>query len=234
MHFDLDPIKTEDLTRAWRDLGLTRLPLDIVECPDRRIPRAALELVATEIATGDTEVSILVPRRQYTHVWHRLLHDRTADAIAQALSFLPHSNVTIVPYHLGSQPDLYPPTDESPSHTTDPAPKRDANTSAIKTALAGSALPADRTPIANVEYRQRARIAGRVHTMRVQPHAGVGSLECTLVDDTGGIALVFLGRRSIAGIKVGTRIAAEGTIGEERGRLAILNPAYEILPDQPA
>jgi DNA/RNA endonuclease YhcR with UshA esterase domain len=70
--------------------------------------------------------------------------------------------------------------------------------------------------------------------MRVQPHAGVGSLECTLVDETGGIALVFLGRRSIAGIKVGTRIAAEGTIGEERGRLAILNPAYEILPDQPA
>jgi hypothetical protein len=54
------------------------------------------------------------------------------------------------------------------------------------------------------------------------------------VDETGGIALVFLGRRSINGIKVGTRIAAEGTIGEERGRMAILNPAYEILPDQPA
>ena len=40
VHFDLDPIKTEDLTAAWRDLGFSRLPLDIVECPDRRIPRA--------------------------------------------------------------------------------------------------------------------------------------------------------------------------------------------------
>ena len=197
-------------------------------------PEPPLELVATEIADGDTEVSILVPRRQYTHVWHRLLHDRTADAIAQALSFLPHSNVTIVPYHLGSQPDAF--TRRQMSRVAHDGPARNETPTRLRsmTALAGSALPADRTPIANVEYRQRARVAGRVHTMRVQPHGGVGSLECTLVDETGGIALVFLGRRSIAGIKVGTRIVAEGTVGEERGRLAILNPAYEILPDQPA
>ena len=39
VHFDLDPIKTEDLTNAWRNLGFARLPLDIVECDDRRIPR---------------------------------------------------------------------------------------------------------------------------------------------------------------------------------------------------
>ena len=88
--------------------------------------------------------------------------------------------------------------------------------------------------MAEVEYRQRTRVAGRVHTMRVQPHGGIASLECTLVDDTGGIALVFLGRRSIAGMKVGTRIAAEGMVGDDRGRLAILNPIYEFLGDAPA
>ena len=38
---------------------------------------------ALQPAAGRPEVSVLVPRRQYTHVWHRLLHDRTADAIAQ-------------------------------------------------------------------------------------------------------------------------------------------------------
>ncbi len=86
MHFDLDPIKTEDLTAAWRNLGFSRLPLDVVECADRRIPRAAAELVATALADGETEVSVLVPRRQYTHFWHRFLHDRTADAITQALA----------------------------------------------------------------------------------------------------------------------------------------------------
>ena len=232
VHFDLDPIKTEDLTAAWRDLGFSRLPLDIVECSDRRIPRAAAELVATAVADGETEVSVLVPRRQYTHFWHRFLHDRTADAITQALAVLPHSNVTIVPYHLGSQPDLYPPTDEPRPH--DGPARRDGNTSAIKTTLAELALPADCTPIADVQYRQHARVAGRIHTMRVQPHGGVASLECTLVDETGGITLLFLGRRSIPGIKVGARIVVEGTVGEDRGHLAILNPAYEILPDQPA
>ena len=98
----------------------------------------------------------------------------------------------------------------------------------------GAWLPTDRTPIAEVEYRQRARVAGRVHTMRVQPHGGVAGLECTIVDETGGIALVFLGRRSIGGMKVGTRIVAEGTVvGDDRGRLAILNPDYRFLPDEP-
>ena len=67
--------------------------------------------------------------------------------------------------------------------------------------------------------------------MRVQPHGGVASLEVTLVDDTGGIALVFLGRRNIPGLRVGARITAEGTVSEARGHLAILNPIYEFLPD---
>jgi len=99
----------------------------------------------------------------------------------------------------------------------------------------GATLPADRTPIAEVQYRHHARVAGRVHTMRVQPHGGVAALECTIVDQTGGIVLVFLGRRSIAGMKVGMRVVAEGTVvGDDRGRLALLNPDYRFLPDDTA
>ncbi|CAN5410413.1 hypothetical protein BH18ACT1_BH18ACT1_03170 [soil metagenome] len=48
-------------------------------------------------------MSVLIPRRIYRRAWHRLLHDRTADAIAEALAPLPHANVTIVPYHLGER-----------------------------------------------------------------------------------------------------------------------------------
>ncbi|MBV8160339.1 MAG: DNA-binding protein, partial [Acidimicrobiia bacterium] len=43
-------------------------------------------------------------------------------------------------------------------------------------------------------WRSRARVAGRVRSLRVQPWAGVPTLEGTLVDDTGGISVVFLGR----------------------------------------
>ena len=75
------------------------------------------------------------------------------------------------------------------------------------------------------------RVSGRVHALRVQPHSGVGGLECTLVDDTGAIALVFLGRKSIPGMNVGARIVAEGTVGEDHGRLALLNPVYEFVSD---
>ena len=48
-------------------------------------------------------------------------------------------------------------------------------------------------------------------------------------DATGGITLQFLGRRSIAGLKVGSKISAEGMVGEEEGSLTILNPSYEIV-----
>ena len=85
----------------WRRLGLARLPLELVECPDRRVNRAVLDVVAEVLADGDTEVSVLIPRLEHRRVWHSLLHDRTSDAIARGVSALPHANVTFVPYHLG-------------------------------------------------------------------------------------------------------------------------------------
>jgi hypothetical protein len=65
--------------------------------------------------------------------------------------------------------------------------------------------------------------------VRVQPRAEVPTLECVLVDDTGALTVIFLGRRAVAGIEVGARLRVEGTAGESRGRLAILNPVYELL-----
>lgn len=86
-------------------------------------------------------------------------------------------------------------------------------------------------PIAETAWRQQVKVAGRVRAMRVQPWAdGVATLEVTLDDGTGGITVVFLGRRHIGGIRLGTHLVAEGTVGETHGRLAILNPAYTILP----
>jgi hypothetical protein len=100
----------------------------------------------------------------------------------------------------------------------------------MTTTLVGP-IPADCTPIAETRYRQHTKVAGRIHTLRVHPHGGIASLECTLVDETGGIVVLFLGRRSIPGMRVGARLAVEGTIGEDHGRLAILNPTYEFLPE---
>ena len=234
VHFDLDPIKTEDLAAAWRTLGFARLPLDIVECPDRRVPRAAAELVATALADRETEVSVLIPQRRYTRIWHRLLHDRTAGSIAQALSDLPHSNVTIVPYHLGSRRVAEPTGDGSAPRAVAPrsgrAPARREpgagdRPGAVVIAVEGC------TPIADVRHRARTRVGGKITAMRVQPYGGAHSLECTLRDATGGITLMFLGRREIPGLRVGVALAATGTVGQERGRLAMLNPVYELIDE---
>ena len=68
-----------------------------------------------------------------------------------------------------------------------------------------------------------------MRSVRVQPRVGVPTLECTIVDVTGGIGVVFLGRRRVAGIRPGSHLVVEGMAGEHHGRLAILNPLYEIV-----
>ena len=96
-------------------------------------------------------------------------------------------------------------------------------------ALSSNGHTREVTPIGHVHWRSRSRVRGRVHSMRVQPWADVASLECVVLDDTGGILLVFLGRRKIPGIELGREIVAEGMVGQSRGYLAILNPSVELI-----
>jgi amino acid transporter len=229
VHFDLDPVRTEDLADAWRRLGLSRLPLDLLECPDRRLSRAALAVVAEAVADGETEATVLLPRREYRRIWHRFLHDRTADQMAAVLSDLPHANVTIVPFHLGqNRPDLVaPPT---PSRRRRPGRR---NGERPTPAPAGVTVEGA-VPIGELHERERVRIAGRVHALRVQPWSGQPTLECTVEDRSGRVTVVFLGRRQIAGIEPGARLVVDGMVGRRGEHLVILNPDYRILPGEMA
>jgi hypothetical protein len=85
------------------------------------------------------------------------------------------------------------------------------------------------TSICDVELRRRVKVAGSVRSMRIQPWAGVATLECTIVDDTAGVTIVFLGRRKVAGVEPGAGIVVEGMVGEHHGRLAILDPDYDLI-----
>jgi hypothetical protein len=232
VHFDLDGWKTDQLIEAWSRLGLSRFPLDIIECPDRRIPRAALEMAAELTADGRTEVSVLIPRREYTKRWHRLLHDRSSGPIAAALAHLPACSVTIVPYLLGENM----PVPTFAEAIVDAAPRKPENGTRHMPAgrdVDVSILPGDRTPIDQLQPRVRATVAGRVRAVRVQPWSGSPSLECTLADETGAITVVFYGRRSVPGIRTGTVMSVEGTAGTHHGMLAILNPVYTLLVEAP-
>ena len=86
--------------------------------------------------------------------------------------------------------------------------------------------------IGDVRWRQRVRVKGKVRALRVQPwEGGVATLECTIVDDTGGLVIIFMGRRRIGGVALGALMEIEGMVIENRGRLAVMNPAYTLLPD---
>lgn len=88
-------------------------------------------------------------------------------------------------------------------------------------------------PIGQVEWRAKVKVAGRVKALRVQPWSEkIQSLELTLIDGTGGLTVVFLGRRHIGGVRLGSRLVVEGTVAETRKQLALLNPAYQLLPHE--
>jgi hypothetical protein len=234
VHFDLDPWKSQLLTEEWRKLGFGGLALDVVECPDRRLSRAALETVMDVMADGDCEVTVLIPRREYERAWHRLLHDRSSESIVKVLSSLPHCNPTIVPYHLGSaRPTAPAPTKRAARAAAAASSSKDSARPSLVLESAAE-LPADRTRIVDIPERTRATVAGRVRATRVQPWSGNPSLECTLVDDTGPIVLVFLGRRDIAGLRPGCRLQAEGMVATRDGQRVIINPSFDFLvPSEP-
>jgi len=223
VHFAVDPLAAASLEQEWSRLGLSRLPLDIIECPDRRLARAALELAAQTTSDGNTELTVLLPRRGYAAGWRRLLHDRSADRIAAAVGHLPHVNATIVPFQLVGgwrRPrvdDLVGPPPPRPSRGA-PRPGDD-----LRATVAGTSL------ISDAQWRQRVRVAGRVKSVRVPTRGATANLECTLVDGGGAILLVFQGRRRIPGIQQGARLVAQGMVGAWEGRLAILNPDYELI-----
>ena len=237
VHFVIDSSHATDLRSAWDAQPGLDLSLELVDCPDRRLPRAALELTERLISDAvSTQVTMLLPRRSYGAFLGRMLHDRTADDIAAAVSTVPGAVATIVPYDAtkpttllrrkasghgpGAGSGVDQPTlvqgDEG-SDTTVP--------SAAETLDRG-----DRVAIQNATHRQTAVVQGRIRSVEVSPISGSPALRCELVDDTGGVTLLFYGRRSIAGIEPGVQLRAEGRIGTYKGHLAIANPLYSLLP----
>jgi uncharacterized membrane protein len=237
VHFVIDSSHAADLRRAWDAQPGLDLSLELVDCPDRRLPRAALELTERLVAEGaSTQVTMLLPRRSYGAFLGRMLHDRTADDIASAVSTVPGAVATIVPYDAtkpttllrrsGAGRGLVAGAEE---YGPPAAEQNVVEQAAVGTAV-GTAEQGNRVAIQNATHRQNAVVEGRIRSVQVSPISGSPALRCELVDETGGVTLLFYGRRSIAGIEPGVRLRAEGRIGTYKGHLAIANPLYDLLP----
>ena len=230
MHFAIDVPRAQALEDRWVRLGMSRLALELVECPDRRVVRAALEMADEAAADGQTEVSVLLPRRSYTLAWSRLLHDSVGS----------ESRPPSAGWSTSTPPSC--PLTSKASYGTDgrvnsgapvvPPTEGDEREQSIDARMLGRVTGT--TPIPALHPRQRARVAGRVRSLTVQPWGDVPTLQVQLTDDQGRLTVAFLGRRQIAGLVPGSRIIVDGTVTERRGRLLMINPDYEFVPTSDA
>ena len=91
------------LQQRWEHFE-DEIPLRLLDCPDRNLSRVSQELVMQEIDDHPgTKVTVLLPRRTYAPLVGRLLHDRTADKIAGAVSRVAGATAQIVAYDVGSR-----------------------------------------------------------------------------------------------------------------------------------
>ena len=86
------------------------------------------------------------------------------------------------------------------------------------------------TPVVRLQPRERALVCGTLRSVVLRPRAGAPALEAELFDGSGSLALVWLGRRHIAGVEPGRRMRVAGMVTDADGRTAMFNPRYELLP----
>jgi hypothetical protein len=76
--------------------------------------------------------------------------------------------------------------------------------------------------------RSRLKLAGVVRRITVRPLEGSESLEAVVYDGTGEVTVVWMGRRSINGLNLGTHVIVEGLLAEQRGGRRMVNPTFEF------
>jgi hypothetical protein len=101
VHVVTDSQQAQQLHAAWPpDRGV---PLEMVDCPGRRLTQCAAGLVRREAEQPGAQVTVILPGRSFSPLLGRLLHGRTADKIAGAVSRVPNVAVTIIPSSAASE-----------------------------------------------------------------------------------------------------------------------------------
>jgi amino acid transporter len=254
VHFVIDNVQADRLREDWVRAN-PGIPLDFVDCPDRRLANAAANLVSAEAALPGVGVTAVLPRRSYAPIVGRLLHDRTADRMASLISRIPHAAATIVPFDVRSRveslakkgPTIADGALPADASVTADAPGEAERREAEERAQAAEPLPeAVDTPAASGPYERppprrgitpmgtltrpgRATVEGRVHTVEIRPVEHNTVLACDVEDSTGQLTALFYGRSNIPGLRPGVRVRLRGQVGIRNGQPVMINPAYELL-----
>jgi len=222
VHFSLDSARADQLRLRWLDAG-TGIPLELADCPDRRLAHAAARLATSLTSAPGTHVTIVLPRRSYPPLAGRLLHDHTADRIARDVSRVPDATATIVPFDVTHRVETAAAKRSRPAAALRPGRLEDYE---------WPEPPPGTDPIGSLRQPGQATVQGRLHTAQTrssQP-AGTNVLACEIADSSGELTAIFLGRTHIAGIEPGRRVRLHGPVGiGPDGRPTMTNPAYDLL-----
>jgi amino acid transporter len=255
VHFVIDSDQAERLRAAW--LPDRSVPLEFIDCPDRRLTRCAADLVSHEAKAPGTQVTAILPRRSFAPLLGRLLHDRTADKIAGVVSRVPNAAATIIPFdvqnrlHVLQQRQAERDGTAPASLSTPPGPPADGvpdELQHLKAAAAEAAgdgnqpepLPGagsyDRpipppgiTLIGSIHQPGKVTVEGRVRVVEIRSVERNSVLACEISDSTGDLTALFYGRSRIAGLMCGSRVRFKGPVGIKHGAPVMVNPAYELI-----
>ncbi len=221
VHFAVDNVRATRLAERWATMQRGDIPLQLRDCPDRRLRRAATQMTSELTADGRTEVTIVLPRRAYG-LAARVLHAHSADRIAASVSRIPHAAATIVPFDVDAaiRKLQQMPTAQGPQPPpgVDGHPKRHLHHTR------------NATPAAQLRQHQRHAAEGVIQSIEVHPIGSGQLLRCEVEDDSGSFLVLFYGRTHIPGIRPGQAIRVHGTVGRYDSEPAIANPRYELLP----
>ena len=231
VHFVIDDRRAESIKKAWNTSdALEDVSLELIDCPDRRIPNAAVEYSIRATASPGVELTLLLPRRAYSRFLGKLLHDQTADEISRPISELSGVVATIVPFDVekiiaGKATEVQTRKTEIKLKVAE-APLQ--NKSSFDSSI--DLISSSATPIRNVIWRKRVLVKGRVKLIRSSSKNQSPQVDIEIWDETGGLTLRFLGRSEIKGIEIGKLISASGLASESEGNIVFCNPEYTILP----
>jgi amino acid transporter len=246
VHFVIDTDRAQQLHEKWVRFGQD-IPLEMIDTPDRRLTRASMELASREAAQKSTQVTVVLPRRGYAPFVGRILHDRTADKIAEVISRVPNSAATIIPFDVESRVHLLharhtarlaAEASEQSADGVEPAPVRTKEgpkpSAAGTTAHNGSTGSPERgegiSPISELNGARKATVEGKVRSVEIHPVENSCVFDAFVADETGTLTAKFYGRTNIPGFEPGARVRLAGKVSMREGGPSMINPAYELLP----
>ena len=257
VHFVIDSEKAEKLRVAW--LPDRSVSLEFIDCPDRRLTRCAAELVSREAEHPGTQVTAILPRRNFS-LRATLLHDRTADKIAGVVSRVPNAAATIIPFDVQNRVRVLAERQAESEGTRPvaltpaPGPPADGMTAGrqdLQAEVSAAASSKDKpeplpgaggydrpipppgvTPIGSLHQPGRTTVEGRVRVVEVRSVERNSVLAAEISDSTGDLTALFYGRSRIPGLMCGSRVRLRGPVGIKGGAPVMINPAYELIVPQ--